>query len=213
MGKTFTNKIALAIGAAMSVFAVVMQFYLMFINRTTAVSEMIIRFFSFFTILTNSLVALYFSALLLSSQPKQNSFFSKASTATAVAVYIIIVGAVYQFILRGIWSPVGWQQIVDELLHSVIPLYFVIYWLVFVPKHNIQWAQIPFWLIYPFVYLIFILVRGHFSGFYPYPFVDVLKIGFPQVMTNASLLIIVFIMLSAIMVLISRLLSTKKTTL
>ncbi|MFZ5976285.1 MULTISPECIES: Pr6Pr family membrane protein [unclassified Hydrotalea] len=33
------------------------------------------------------------------------------------------------------------------------------------------------WLIYPLLYLVYILIRGSFSGFYPYPFVNVLQIG------------------------------------
>ena len=40
--------------------AVVTQYFLMIENRIAPVGETTIRFFSFFTILTNSLVAVYF---------------------------------------------------------------------------------------------------------------------------------------------------------
>ena len=42
-------------------FAVLAQFYLIIENRVAPVTETIIRFFSFFTILTNILVAVYFT--------------------------------------------------------------------------------------------------------------------------------------------------------
>ncbi len=50
------------IGAFLGWFAVLVQFVLMIQNRQAGVGETIVRFFSFFTILTNSLVAAYFTA-------------------------------------------------------------------------------------------------------------------------------------------------------
>ncbi|GAB2614654.1 Pr6Pr family membrane protein [Belliella aquatica] len=183
-------------------FAVIVQFYLMMENRIASVPETIIRFFSFFTILTNTLVAIYFT----SQSQKENSasFFSKAGRLTAITVYILVVGLIYQLVLRQIWEPTGMQKIVDELLHSVTPVITLIYWFLYEEKKLVNWSQIPYWLIYPAIYLTYILIRGHISGFYPYPFVNVTEIGYQQILINSLGVLILFVILSSGMILIGK---------
>src|SRR5690242_8869207 len=84
-------------------FAVIAQYVLMFQNRVTGIGEMTIRFFSFFTILTNTLVAVYFTYQALKGARIRAA--DKPGVLTAITVYITIVGLVYQVVLRWIWSP------------------------------------------------------------------------------------------------------------
>lgn len=180
-------------------FAVIAQFVLLMQNRNTPAPEAIIRFFSFFTILTNILVALYFTKQTLARKE-----IDKAGLLTALTVYIFVVGIVYQFFLRHIWQPTGLQQLVDELLHSVNPVLVLCFWYAYEKKANLNYRQIVNWLIYPLVYLLSVLTRGALSGFYPYPFIDISKIGLQQTLVNAILLTLFFIVLSALFVFIGR---------
>lgn len=180
------------------------QYYLMIENRVASINETTIRFFSFFTILTNSLVAIYFTLSFLKGKRNVPSTINKPGTLTAVTVYITIVGLVYQFVLRHLWEPRGAQMIVDELLHAIIPLSVIIYWFMYEEKSVLKFGQIPRWLIYPLIYLLYILLRGHFSGFYPYPFVDVGSLGLLTVLTNSAGLIVLFIAISALYILIGK---------
>lgn len=174
--------------------AVIAQLYLAVVNRQVTVPVIIIRFFSYFTILTNILTALCSTFLLL--RPGRG-FFSGASVQAAVTVYIAVVGLVYNVILRALWAPQGLQMFVDELLHSVVPVMFIIYWLVFAPKKALAWPQLPAWLLYPFTYLLYTLAHGVLSGFYPYPFLDVNQLGFAGVARNACGMLVLFLLLSA----------------
>ena len=183
-------------GALLAWFAVITQFVLMLINRITDVGETIIRFFSFFTILTNLLVALYFTAIFI----KKSTNSLNAGTLTAITVYITIVGLVYQVVLREIWEPTGLQRFVDELLHSVIPTVVILFWWTYENKNKVLWKSIPSWLLYPLCYLIYILVRGNVSNFYPYPFVNVTSIGIKTVLTNSVFLLFFFIIMAIIFV-------------
>src|SRR5258705_6912967 len=122
-------KIYAFIGAAIGWFAIITQLYLMMMNRQVSVPGTFFRFFGFFTIDTNILVALCFTFIFLHSNSRPGRFFSKATTITAITVYITIVGIVYNVILRSTWDPKGMQKIVDELLHSVIPVLFILFWL------------------------------------------------------------------------------------
>jgi hypothetical protein len=88
------------------------------------------------------------------------------------------------------------QQLADELLHTIIPIGFIIFWLVFVPKQNIAWATVLPWTIYPLVYLVYTLLRGPLAQWYPYPFVDVKELGYPKVFINIAMVCAVFIFFS-----------------
>ncbi len=190
-------------------FTIIAQFFLMLENRTTSIPEMIVRFFSFFTILTNILVASYFTNQVLSSKGNSENLFSKTGTLTAVTVYITVVGLVYQIALRHLWKPTGMQRIVDELLHTIIPTLAIIYWFLYEQKHKLRWKIIPSFLLYPLFYLGYILLRGEFSEFYPYPFINVTELGWPQIGINILVLFSVFLILSILFVGIGKLVSKK----
>lgn len=193
---TPVKKILSLIFALLGWFAVITQFILMYKNSEIPIPELTVRFFSFFTILTNILVAVFFTVQALGMKKY------KAGTLTAITVYITIVGLVYQVLLRHLWAPTGMQWVVDELLHSVIPALTILYWYLYEEKDQVLYRQIPAWLLYPFVYSIYILIRGYFSGFYPYPFVDVSVLGFSKVLFNAFLLFLFFGFISLLFVFI-----------
>ncbi len=197
-------RIFLLLGTLLGWFALGAQFYLIILNRVTSVGEVIIRYFSFYTILTNLLVAACFTFLLLSPASKWGRFFLRATVATALAVYITIVGLIYNIVLRSIWDPQGLQKIVDEVLHSVIPVLYILYWFLFARKNQLQWKDILLWLVYPLVYLFMILVLGSFSSFYPYPFVDVVKLGYQKVFVNSGFLTLIFLFFCFVFVGISK---------
>jgi hypothetical protein len=111
-----------------------------------------------------------------------------------------VVGVVYNLILRQIWEPKGLQMLVDELLHSVIPVLFLLYWLLYSDKKELQWKDAFLWLAYPLTYSAYILIRGFFTDLYPYPFIDVTDLGYPQVLINSLLLYLFFLVLSLILV-------------
>ena len=195
MQKKSARIIAL-LGALLGWFAIIMQLYLMIENRVVPVPGTLLRFFAFFTIDTNIIVAVCFSFIFLGNKTRLGRFFSKASTVTAITVYITIVGIVYNVILRSEWDPQGMQKIVDELLHSVIPALFIIFWLVFVPIEQLKWKNAFPWLIYPVVYMAYAIIHGAITKFYPYPFVDVNKLGYNKALLNAGGVLLIIFLLS-----------------
>ncbi|MFD1819214.1 hypothetical protein SAMN04515674_102395 [Pseudarcicella hirudinis] len=184
------------IGTLLGWFAVLLQLYLIIVNRKLSVPLTLINFFSYFTILTNILVSVCFTFISISPDSKCGKFFSKARTLTAIAVYITVVGAVYNLVLRQLWHPEGLQKLADELLHSVNPVFFIIFWIITVPKKSLSWGDTPEWLIYPLIYCIYILIRGAISGLYPYPFIDVNTLGYGAVVLNCCILFLVFLGIS-----------------
>jgi hypothetical protein len=193
-----------AIGMAISWLTVAAQFYLILANRTASIPETIARFFSYFTILTNILVAVSFTLLFQRPRSRPWAFFLRPGTLTAFAVYISIVSIVYNLVLRRLWNPQGLQLLVDELLHSVIPVMFFLFWLLYVPKNRLSFKNLRGWLLYPFIYLAAILVRGAVSGFYPYPFLDVNDKGYLKIFINIFVLLGGFLLFSIFLIVIAK---------
>ncbi len=202
-GKTFAAVITL-LGA----FALAAQFIISMHSRQTSLIAAIIRYFGFFTILTNILVTACAAFLWLAPQTAWGKFFSKPMVQTATAVYILVVGLTYNIILRGIWHPEGLARFVDESLHVIMPLLFFLFWLVYSPKSNLSYKVIP-WLIYPFLYGLYCIIQGSFSGYYPYPFMDAVKLGYAAVAVNLGALLLVFLLLSLLLVAIGKRIATK----
>ncbi|MEA5425162.1 Pr6Pr family membrane protein [Arcicella lustrica] len=191
-------------------FALIAQLYIQLGSSHASTIELTIRYFSYFTILSNLLVTISATVLLLNPTISLTSFLSKSKTLTAIAVYILIVCIIYNAVLRSIWQPEGLQKVVDELLHLIIPILYVIFWFVYVNKSQLQWKDFQAWLIFPLIYVTFILLRGELSGFYPYPFMNVTKLGYQQVFINAFFITLAFMFVSLIYIGIAKMKTNKR---
>ncbi|MBP3363721.1 MAG: Pr6Pr family membrane protein, partial [Pseudomonas sp.] len=138
----------------------------------------LVSYFSFFTILTNTLAASVLTCAADTPPSKGRGFFLQPWVSSGIAVSIIVVGAAYSLLLRQLWQPEGLQWLANEILHDVMPVLFTLYWWFCVPKGLLRVRHIGLWMLYPLLYFAYILLRGHLLGVYPYPFVDVEKLGY-----------------------------------
>lgn len=201
------NGTLIIITMLMAWIALIGQLYLILLYRKNSIPVTIIQFFSYFTILSNLLVATCTTYIWKDKEGRWKKFFSSPAVLSAIALYITITGVVYNAIMRFLWTPTGAQQIVDELLHSVVPLLFLGYWIFNVPKQTLQWKSFLPWLWFPFLYCMYILVRGAITNFYPYPFMDVVSLGYPKVILNCAWLVLAFLLLSLFFIAAAKLLS------
>jgi hypothetical protein len=198
-------RIYAAVGALLGWFALALQLHLMLV-QSPAPERLgtVITFFSFFTILTNILAASVFTAVAFHPKHGWGEWLCQPSVQAATVVYIAIVGMVYQLLLRQLWNPQGAQWVADVLLHSMVPVGYVVYWLLLAPRAGLSWKDSVTWLIYPGVYLVYVLARGAVSGLYPYPFVDVNVLGYGGVLARSGLLMLVFLGMGLLVVAVGR---------
>jgi hypothetical protein len=161
----------------------------------------VINFFSYFTILSNILVA---TSLTFSLFGSPSSFFSRTTVQSAIAVYIFIVGLVYNLVLRNIWSPTGWQLVADNLLHVAVPVLYILYWVIFTPKQALHWKNMLSWLIFPGLYLTYSLLRGSIVDWYPYPFIHAGDLGYGKVAMNSLFVLIAIVIVGLGVIAINR---------
>jgi hypothetical protein len=175
------------------------QQYLIFYSRWTAGASLLgglVNFFSFFTVLTNTLAVVVLSYALVNRPSAGRRFFLQPVVSSGIAVSIVVVGLAYSLLLRHLWSPQGFQFIADELLHDVMPLLFLGYWWFCVPKGTLRLKHVGQWVIYPLVYFAYVLLRGHLLGQYQYPFINVDNLGYAQVFVNAGGILVGFVVIA-----------------
>lgn len=154
----------------------------------------IVFFFSFFTILSNMLAVAGFTSVVFSGR-QGLAFFRRPNVQTAVALYMLVVAIIYIGILEGLWAPQGLMRLLDTLLHYVMPALVLTYWLLFVPKGMAIYGDIPKWLAFPFLYAVYVMIRGALSGDYPYPIMDAGRLGLALALRNTGFIFLLFVVL------------------
>jgi hypothetical protein len=174
-GTSLPTQLLRALGATVGWFALLVQFLVTLqrcLNQGLGVLDALGIYFSFFTIITNIIVASAHTSLLLAPATRTGQFFARPRVQTGIAINIILVTLVYEVMLRHLWDPTGWQLLADTLLHDVVPALYFIYWFAGVPHGQLRWRDLPRWLIYPGIYIVLVMLRGAATGVYPYGFLD-----------------------------------------
>lgn len=153
----------------------------------------LIRFISYFTVLTNILVA--WSATTLALGHETTSKWWKVLRLNAI-VGIAVTGLVHWFFLRPLMNLSGGDYVADKLLHVVAPLLAVIGWAVFGPRDRADRSVLGPSLIYPIGWLAYTLVRGAVVDWYPYPFLDVNLHGYPQALIACAAVAVLLLALT-----------------
>ncbi len=166
-----------------------------------------IDYFSYFTILSNILVAASLTAAALAPRSALGRVLLRPQVATATAVYISVTGLTYFLILSSLYDLKGWVLFFDRLLHYVMPPAYALFWLLFVAKGRLRLANAAWALIPPLIYAAYTFVHGPWSGFYPYPFVDLPRIGLWHTLRNVLEFVVFFYVTGVIYVALDRLIA------
>ena len=154
-------------------------------------------FLSFLTLQVTLLLGMTTSRAALNLGMASTRFFS------ALATYVIAGTIIFCVALQPYWHHAGTQFLADVLLHGFVPALYLAFWLT-IPKHGLTWHN-PFrWLLYPLIYLALLLIAAHWTGFYPYPFVDMRVLPLWSLAFNVVAITVTFLSCGFAVVLISR---------
>lgn len=194
------GKPALAALAVISWFCVLLQFWLSirlaWANGKT-IGEGVGIVLGYFTVLTNIFVALTATLPLIAGFSRPGRWFAKPIVLGCATTSILIVGITYHLLLRNVWRPEGPQLLADIMLHYVVPILALAYWLAFPPRVNPGVLAPLVWCLYPIGYFAYVFVRGVLMGSYPYYFIDVTRLGYGRALINSSGLLVSFVVMGA----------------
>jgi hypothetical protein len=163
-----------------------------------------VRFFSYFTILSNLLVLLVTASAALAPESASGSWFAGPVVRGGVALYIGVTMGIYATVLRQLWEPQGAQWWADSGLHYAVPTLYLAWWLFAVPHGALRWMHVPRWLLFPAGYLCWVFVRGAWAREYPYPFLDLAARDLPAVLRSCAGVFALFLVLGAVLVVVDR---------
>lgn len=129
------------------------------------------NFFGYFTIQSNVMIALALAATLVASVQRKRGAVGLSVFRGASTVYIATTGIVYNTLLTSVdvQTSVQWS---NDVLHKIMPVYAVLDWLLFSDRARLLFRHIWWFLLYPALWLVVILIRGATDGWVPYPFLD-----------------------------------------
>lgn len=127
------------------------------------------RYFAYFTIQSNVLVAL--SSTVLARDPREDQVGWRA-VRLAGLVGITVTALVYFVLLRGLVELDGANWLADALLHMVVPSLTVVAWVAVGPRPRIGPREVAYALAWPVLWLAWTLAVGQVDGWVPYPFLD-----------------------------------------
>jgi len=201
-GLTPKGRVFAAMVAAVSAASVALQYLLLLELTRDNVGAALgtLRFLSYFTILSNlGVVAVCVTALC-----GAGGLFSRPRTRGAVALYIGVTGLIYVLILRHLWQPQGLLWWADTGLHYATPSLYLIWWLWAAPHGRLNLRDAAAWLLFPLLYLAWVLLRGAWLGEYPYPFIDAGQLGYARTAINAIGVLLAFLLLGGILLALDR---------
>jgi len=110
----------------------------------------------------------------------------------AALVYILVVCATYEAVLRTSWTPRGMGFDTDLTFHDIVPALTLVFWIGFAPKRGLGARFSLLLLIYPAFYFVGTLLAGALGETYPYSFLDVSKLGYSTVMVVGLLFLAIY---------------------
>lgn len=165
----------------------------------TSIGRMVF-YYSFFTVLSNIMLAI--SCLVLTFKPTYSSTWFNVIRLNGL-VGVLITMIVYNLMLRGIHiPPTKLLHFANESLHVVIPILGLLTWLFYGPFARITFKVVCYSFFSLIMYGAYIFIRGHITGLYPYPFINVSRIGYEKALLTVGAIAILYFLLVGLLKLI-----------
>lgn len=188
--------------AAVTWCAVVFQLVLVLTGEAVLVEDdppglaaRIYRFFAYFTIQSNLLVAITSTAL--ARRPTLDRTGWRVARLAGI-VGITVTGLVHFFLLRPLLDLDGASWAADKLLHMVVPVLAVTAWAWAGPRPRVTVREAAYALVWPVLWTVWTLVVGQVDGWVPYPFLDADEEGWGSVLAVCVGITVLFLLLFAL---------------
>jgi hypothetical protein len=161
-------------------------------------------FFSTYTIQSNLLVLVWLNIAILFQEKYKTCWFFSGVIRGAITLYITVTFIIFALLLAPFYHPTGMAAYTNLSLHYIIPIAFLVDWVLTEMYHVYQWKYTLFWLSYPIFYLILTLILGSITGTYIYPFLDLNAMGTESFALVCVILAAFFLLLGALLVFLNK---------
>ncbi len=159
------------------------------------VGTSLIRFFSYFTEESNLFVLA--AVAPLATDPQRDGPAWRILRVMSL-LGITITGLVYGIVLAPTSHPHGVAAVANVLLHYVSPVMMIGGWLAFGPRPRVTASTLAAALLWPLLWIGYILAQGTATNWYPYNFLNVTLHGYATVALNLAVILILGIVILAL---------------
>lgn len=159
--------------------------------------------YQFFTITTNTLV-LWVMASIAMGKPVHRVVIH------STVVSIMGVGIIFHALLSHAGAQGGLDGLANLITHTFVPILSLVWWLAHADMKATKWRDSFFALLWPIAYCVYALIRAEFSNFYPYPFIDLSKLGWGGLVQSVFNLSLAFLVLALLTIAYAYAVSTLK---
>lgn len=168
---------------------------------SVGIGTRMIQTLSYFTIQSNILVLIVAISLVI--DPDRDGRLWRVLRLDAL-LGITITGLVFDLVLIRYVDPTGWQLVATIGFHYIAPWATLLGWLLFGPRPRIDRRTVAWAFLWPMAWIAYTFARGALVGWYPYPFLDVVDIGYVASIRNTGFVLAVAIVLVAVFMVIDR---------
>jgi len=147
-------------------------------------------------------VVIWFTVAVFYWKREKEHLLLKPKIKGAFTLYITATFVIYAVLLNGLWKPEGMNLYVSIITHYIIPVAFIIDWILTERKGNrkqsYKWSYAIHWLLYPLCYLVYNQIYGKLTDLYLYPFLNYPKIGWSGLVIRVIILSVFFIIFGCI---------------
>jgi Na+-transporting NADH:ubiquinone oxidoreductase subunit NqrE len=161
---------------------------------TAPLAEQVRRYFSFFTIQSNFLVAV--AMFLLVTGRTESALYRVVRLASLVG--ITVTGVVAAVALPPDPRYTLLNLLCDRLLHIVVPVLTLVGWLFFGPRGYVLRSDVLPALAWPVAWLVATLGLAPITHWYPYPFLNVDRLGWGPVILACVVVSVLFLALAGL---------------
>lgn len=154
--------------------------------------------FKYFTVQSNLVAVLYFCLLIFLKVDKRSEKWK--NLIGGVMIYTTITFLIFAIVLEGLWDEKGLAQVGSILLHYINPIMIIGYVIYFRKEYHFIFKDSITWVIYPVIYLVFLVTWGMITSDFLYPFLQVSVIGIFGLIASIVGLVGLFFALSFIVV-------------
>ena len=155
---------------------------------------MSLRLFKYFTVLSNLFAVVYFW-VILSLRVDEKSIKWK-NLVGGVMIYTTITFLVFSIFLEGLQVEKNFALVGSLCLHYINPLLIIAYVITFRNEFEFRLKDSFTWIVFPLLYVVFLLIFGLITGDFLYPFFQVSEVGLLGLFISIVGLITLFLLLS-----------------
>ena len=169
-------------------------------------------YFYYFSVQSVLIVDIWLTIALIYANKEKKPKVLESPVRGAVTLYTTVTFLVFAILIAPTYQPEGLYILTSFITHYLIPIGFIFDW--FLTETDVQYKYSfgLYWTIYPLIYLIYTLVRGYFTGFYPYTFLDLNSISIIRLIINVIFLIALFLLLGFLYISVNRIIFKKKNS-